>query len=188
MNFCKPSGTVSQLVDASSGIHPRFSRFYTRNVRNDKKDPLSTFLIQSGVPYEEDRYNSSTWVFSFPMRSPDTSILADDLSAIDQLEHYKKIREYYCEHNPSITVYVREHEWFDVSAWVYRNFDSLGGVSFLPYTDHIYQQAPYMKIDEETYNLLRSKFPVINWENFKETEDNVERVRELACVAGYCEI
>lgn len=184
----KPSGTVSQLVDSSSGIHPRFARYYVRNVRNDKKDPLSDFLIASGVPHEEDRYNSSTWVFSFPMRSPDSAVLATDLGAIDQLEHYKVVRDNYCEHNPSITVYVRDHEWFDVAAWVYRNFDSLGGVSFLPYSDHVYQQAPYIPISEEQYKELVQTMPTIPWDEFLEDEDNVERAKELACVAGYCEI
>lgn len=184
----KPSGTVSQLVDSASGIHPRFARYYERNVRNDKKDPLSDFLIASGVPYEEDKYNPSTWVFSFPMRSPDSAILASDLGAINQLEHYKVVRDNYCEHNPSITVYVRDHEWFDVAAWVYKNFDSIGGVSFLPYSDHVYQQAPYDPITEEAYNILIKDMPVIPWDEFLEEEDNVERAKELACVAGYCEI
>ena len=184
----KPSGTVSQLVDSSSGIHPRFARYYVRNVRNDKKDPLSNFLIASGVPHEEDRYNSSTWVFSFPMRSPDSAVLATDLGAIDQLEHYKVVRDNYCEHNPSITVYVRDHEWFDVAAWVYKHFDCLGGVSFLPYSDHVYQQAPYIPISQEEYEKLNAAMPSIPWDEFLEDEDNVERAKELACVAGYCEI
>lgn len=188
MNFCKPSGTVSQLVDSSSGIHPRFARYYVRNVRNDKKDPLSNFLIASGVPHEEDRYNSSTWVFSFPMRSPDSAVLATDLGAIDQLEHYKVVRDNYCEHNPSITVYVRDHEWFDVAAWVYKHFDCLGGVSFLPYSDHVYQQAPYIPISQEEYEKLNAAMPTIPWDEFLEDEDNVERIRELSCTAGVCEI
>jgi ribonucleoside-diphosphate reductase alpha chain len=184
----KPSGTVSQLVDSSSGIHPRFSRYYVRNVRNDKKDPLSDFLIKSGVPYEEDSYNASTWVFSFPVRSPDSSILSPNLSALAQLGHYKTIRNSYCEHNPSITVYVRDHEWFHVAAWVYENFDCIGGVSFLPYSDHVYTQAPYMPIEEDEYLELKKKMPVIDWEAFIETEDNVNNAKELACVSGYCEI
>jgi ribonucleoside-triphosphate reductase len=184
----KPSGTVSQLVDSSSGIHPRYSRYYIRSVRNDKKDPLSDFLIASGVPYEEDKYNSSTWVFSFPMKSPDASILSPDLGAIAQLEHYKTMREFYCEHNPSITVYVRDNEWFDVAAWVYRNFDCIGGVSFLPYSDHVYVQAPYIPITEEKYAELKAKMPKVFWERFLEDEDNVERTKELACVSGYCEV
>lgn len=188
MNSCKPSGTVSQLVDSSSGIHPRFARYYVRNVRNDKKDPLSDFLIASGVPHEEDKYNSSTWVFSFPMRSPDSAILAPDLGAIEQLEHYKTIRSHYCEHNPSITVYVRDHEWFHVAAWVYENFDHIGGVSFLPYSDHVYQQAPYIPIEKEEYMNLKQTMPKIHWENFLEDEDNVDRIKELACVSGYCEV
>lgn len=184
----KPSGTVSQLVDASSGIHPRYSRYYVRNVRNDKKDPLSDFLIASGIPYAEDNYNPSAWVFSFPMRSPDTSILSSDLGAIEQLNHYKVVRDHYCEHNPSITVYVRDNEWLDVAAWVYRNFDSIGGVSFLPYSDHVYKQAPYEPISEERYQELKAQMPSIPWNEFFEDEDNVERIRELSCTAGVCEI
>lgn len=184
----KPSGTVSQLVDSSSGIHPRYSRFYIRSVRNDKKDPLSDFLIQSGVPYEGDKFNPNAWVFSFPMRSPDTAILSRDLRAIAQLEHYKTVRTHYCEHNPSITVYVRDDEWLDVAAWVFKNFDHIGGVSFLPYSDHVYVQAPYIPISEEEYNKRLAAMPVIPWETFHEEEDNVDRIKELACVAGYCEV
>ena len=184
----KPSGTVSQLVDSSSGIHPRFARYYVRNVRNDKKDPLSDFLISTGVPHEEDKYNPSTWVFSFPMRSPDSAILAPDLGAIEQLNHYKAVRAHYCEHNPSITVYVRDNEWFHVAAWVYENFDHIGGVSFLPYSDHVYQQAPYIPIAESQYKELKLAMPTIPWDTFLEAEDNVDRAKELACVAGYCEV
>lgn len=184
----KPSGTVSQLVDSSSGIHPRYARWYVRAVRNDKKDPLSDFLIASGVPHEEDKYNPSTWVFSFPMRSPDAAILSPDITALEQLEHYKTIRSFYCEHNPSITVYVRDHEWLDVAAWVYSNFDCIGGVSFLPYSDHVYVQPPYQPIEEEQYEKLAAAMPVIPWEEFLEDEDNVDRAKELSCVAGYCEI
>lgn len=184
----KPEGTVSQLVNASSGIHPRFSRYYVRSVRNDKKDPLSDFLIASGIPHEEDKMNSSTWVFSWPIRSPETSVLVEEMNALEQLEHYKIVRDHYCEHNPSITVYVRDHEWLDVAAWVFKNFDSIGGVSFLPYSDHVYQQAPYIPINEEEYNKLKAAMPVVPWHEFLEAQDNAERINELACHAGHCEI
>lgn len=122
------------------------------------------------------------------MRSPASAILAPDLGAIEQLNHYKEIRSFYCEHNPSITVYVRDHEWFAVAAWVYENFDHIGGVSFLPYSDHVYQQAPYIPIDEAQYTKLKSSMPTIPWELFLEDEDNVERAKELACTSGHCEI
>ena len=122
------------------------------------------------------------------MRSPDTAVLSSDVSAIQQLDHYKVVRDSYCEHNPSITVYVRDHEWFDVAAWVYRNFDSIGGVSFLPYSDHVYQQAPYIPISKEKYEQLVSEMPDIPWDEFLEDEDNVERIKELSCVAGQCDL
>jgi ribonucleoside-diphosphate reductase alpha chain len=122
------------------------------------------------------------------MRSPDTAILSKDLKALEQLEHYKTVRTYYCEHNPSITVYVRDNEWLDVAAWVYKNFDHIGGVSFLPYSDHVYFQAPYTPITEEEYDKRLFEMPNIKWDLFQEDEDNVERTRELACVAGYCDI
>lgn len=185
----KPSGTVSQLVDSASGIHPRYSRYYRRTVRADKKDPLSSYLIECAFPYEEDVMQSSNWVFSFPVKSPESSLVREDLSAIDQLELYKTYKENWCEHNPSITVYVRENEWFKVGSWVYDNFDSLGGVSFLPYSDHIYRQAPYQPVSEQEYELdILSSPKNVNWDNFLEEEDNVESYKELACMGGICEI
>lgn len=185
----KPSGTVSQLVDSASGIHPRYSKQYIRTVRADKKDPLSSYMIACGFPHEEDVMQSSNWVFSFPVKSPENAIVRDDLSAIDQLELYKTYKNAWCEHNPSITVYVRENEWFEVGAWVYKNFDSLGGVSFLPYSDHIYRQAPYQPIEEEQYHVeLYSAPKNVDWDDFFEEEDNVESYKELACMGGICEI
>lgn len=188
-HFRKPSGTVSQLVGSSSGIHPRFSKHYIRTVRNDKKDPLSDFLIKQGVPHEPDVTKpDSTWVFSFPIASPSDSVVTSDLSAIDQLEHYLVYREHWCEHNPSITVYVREDEWLDVGAWVYKHFNEIGGISFLPYTEHIYKQAPYQPITEEEYIEASNKFPKINWDEFIELEDGTPDRRELACSSGVCEL
>lgn len=185
----KPSGTVSQLVDSSSGIHPRYSQYYIRTVRADAKDPLAQFLIEQGVPWEWDVTKpNSVYVFSFPMKSPEGAVLRNDMTAIEQLEHYLIFAKHYCEHNPSITVYVREHEWMEVGAWVYKNFEDLGGVSFLPHSDHSYKQAPYQEIDEETYQQLKAVFPKIAWDRFVETEDSTDNVKELSCVAGVCEI
>ena len=186
----KPSGTVSQLVDSSSGIHPRMSRYYIRTVRNDKKDPLSDFLIEQGVPYETDVMKDSNWVFSFPMKSPTHCRIASEMTAIDQLEHYLMYNDFWTEHNPSITVYVREHEWLEVAAWVFKHFDGLNGVSFLPYNDSIYQQAPYQPIEEEDYVKMMETFPVVDFDkyNVNEYEDKTQGVQTLACVGGVCEI
>jgi ribonucleoside-diphosphate reductase alpha chain len=148
-----------------------------------------SYLIECAFPYEEDVMQSSNWVFSFPVKSPESSLVREDLSAIDQLELYKTYKENWCEHNPSITVYVRENEWFKVGSWVYDNFDSLGGVSFLPYSDHIYRQAPYQPVSEQEYELdILSSPKNVNWDNFLEEEDNVESYKELACMGGICEI
>ena len=185
----KPSGTVSQLVDSSSGIHPRYSKYYIRTVRADNKDPLSAFLKDSGIPCERDQMKlESGLVFSFPIASPKTAKVRSDLSAIDQLNHYLIWKEEWCEHNPSITVYVREDEWFEVGAWVYKNFDKIGGVSFLPYSDHIYKQAPYQEIDEDTYNTWVEGFPILDWNSFHEKGYIADATRELSCSAGLCEI
>lgn len=185
----KPSGTVSQLVDAASGIHPRYEPYYIRTVRADVKDPLAIFLQKQGVPCEPDVMKPHVGlVFSFPMKAPEVAVFRNDVTALDQLEHYLIWKEAYCEHNPSITVYVKEEEWLDVGAWVYKNFDRIGGVSFLPHSDHTYKQAPYQQITQEEYENLSSEFPAIDWDSFKEKGDNTTSTRELACVAGVCEI
>lgn len=186
----KPSGTVSQLVGSSSGIHPSYSRYYLRTVRADKKDPLSVFLRAQGVPVEDDVTKpAATDVFYFPQRSSETSVLRDDITALDQLEHYLVFKKHWCEHNPSITVYVREHEWLEVGAWVYKHFNEIGGVSFLPHSDHVYKQAPYQEIDKEAYEVALKNMPsAIRWEDFREFEDNTTSSQELACLAGVCEI
>lgn len=186
----KPSGTVGELTGASSGIHPRLSRFYIRTVRNDKKDPLSQFMIDRGIPYETDVMKDSNWIFSFPMKTPANSRIATDMSAIDQLEHYLLFNENWTEHNPSITVYVREHEWMTVGAWVYDHFDEINGISFLPYSDHVYQQAPYQPITEERYLELVANFPDVNFDDFRvdEHEDNTVGTQTLACSGGGCEL
>lgn len=185
----KPSGTVSQLVDSSSGIHPRYSQFYIRTIRADAKDPLAHFLVSQGVPWEWDVTKpESVYVFSFPQKAPEGAILREHLTAIDQLEHYLVFHTYWCEHNPSITVYVREHEWMDVGAWVYKHFEELGGVSFLPHSDHNYRQAPYQPISQEEYEEQVEKFPEIRWEEFKELEDTLTHTKDLACMSGTCEV
>lgn len=187
----KPSGTVSQLVDSASGIHPRYSDYYVRTVRADAKDPLATFLKDQGVPVEQDVTNASNLVFSFPVRSPDGAVRRNDLSAIAQLEHYLVFKKYWCEHNPSITVYVREHEWMEVGAWVYQHLDDCGGVSFLPHSDHVYQQAPYQEIDKDTYDKLAASMPQVDWDKFDtyEIDDSLmQGQQEFACVSGVCEI
>jgi ribonucleoside-triphosphate reductase (thioredoxin) len=185
----KPSGTVSQLVDSASGIHPRYSEYYVRTVRADKKDPMSEFLISQGVPHEADVTKpNDTWVFSFPQKAPHLAVMRDDVSAIDQLELWLTYQKHWCEHKPSITVYVREHEWLDVGAWVYRHFDFMSGVSFLPHSEHTYKQAPYQEISEAEYEDLESLMPVIKWEEFKEYRDTTTSSQEYACVSGQCEI
>jgi ribonucleoside-triphosphate reductase (thioredoxin) len=186
----KPSGTVSQLVDSASGIHPRHNSHYIRTVRADVKDPLAAFLKDQGVPNEPDVTNSSNVVFSFPVAAPSGSITRNERTAIEALEHYLVFKRNWCEHNPSITVYVKEDEWLEVAAWVYKHLDDLGGVSFLPHTEHIYQQAPYQDIDSVTYSKLAESFPTIDWAAFDsyEKEDTTIASHEFACVGTSCEL
>lgn len=183
----KPSGTVSQLVDAASGIHPRFAEYYIRRVRNDVKDPLSDFLISQGVPYEVDQFNTSNVIFSFPQKAPG-SVITNDMTAIEQLEHWKMMQESWCEHKPSITVYYTEDEFLALGQWVWDNFDMLSGVSFLPKSNHAYVQAPYEEITEEVYNELEASFPAIDWLAFREEEDGTTGSQELACSANGCDL
>jgi len=186
----KPSGTVSQLVDSASGIHARHSSYYIRRVRNDNKDPITQFLKESGIPNEPDVMKPhDTTVFSFPMAAPDGSVLRDDLDSLTHLRLWLLYQRHWCEHKPSVTVYVKEKDWPTVGAWVWEHFDEISGVSFLPYDGGSYRQAPYEEIDRATYDKLISEMPpTINWESFKEAEDNVEGAQQLACVAGVCEI
>lgn len=191
VTLVKPSGTVSQLVNCSSGIHPRYSRNYIRRVRMDKKDPVSKVLIEANVPYEDDCTNNSVYVFSFPIQSPKDSVYTDDLGAIAQLEHWLIYRNHWCEGNPSVTIYVKEHEWMEVGAWVYKHFDEIGGLSFLPYSDHIYRQAPYEEIDKKEYDKLVKAMPDnIDWDllNKYEVEDQTTSSHEIACSGGSCEL
>ena len=187
----KPSGTVSQLVDCASGIHPRHSQSFIRRVRNDKKDPLSTALIEAGVPYADDPGKEGQWAFSFPMKSPDASITRHDMSAIEHLTIWKRFALNWCEHKPSITVSVRENEWVTVGAWVYENFNILSGVSFLPHSDddHSYELAPYQDCTAKEYKALEKVMPThIDWDSIKEEEDQTIASQEYACMAGECEV
>jgi ribonucleoside-diphosphate reductase alpha chain len=187
----KPSGTVSQLVDAASGIHSRHNPFYVRTVRGDKKDPLTQMMIEAGFPVEDDVNNPShTCVFSFPIKSPRNSVYRSDRTAIEQLELWVTYAEHWCEHKPSVTISVKEHEWMEVGAWVYKNFDYMSGVSFLPFSEHTYRQAPYQDCTEKEYKQLTKKIPEIDWATLTqyEKEDTTEGHRELACVSGFCEI
>jgi len=186
----KPSGTVSQLVDSASGIHARHSQYYIRRVRGDKKDPLSAFLSTAGVPAEDCVMRpDSTVVFSFPMKAPEGARLRDDLTAIQHLDVWMMYQRHWCEHKPSVTISVKEDEWMDVGAWVFRNFDEISGVSFLPWAGGTYRQAPYEECTKEQYEDMLSKMPKeIKWDDLVEVEDNVEGAQTLACVAGHCEI
>ena len=185
----KPSGTVSQLVDSASGIHPRYSQYYIRRVRADKKDPLADFMIKKGYQAEEDFYGKSNWVFSFPMKAPDGAMLTKDVSAIKQLELWQVYQDNWCEHKPSITVFVGEDEWLEVGTWVYKNMSTLSGVSFLPRDTGSYRQAPYEEIDETKYKeLLATQNVSIDWTEFMEETDTTTSTKELACSAGVCEI
>jgi ribonucleoside-diphosphate reductase alpha chain len=187
----KPSGTISQLAACASGIHTRYSEFYTRTVRADKRDPLAQFMRLKGFPVEDDFMKpDNTDVFSFPVHSPHNAVFRNDRTAIEQLEHYKMFIQNWAEHTVSITVYVRDHEWLGVGDWVYNNFDSIIGVSFLPHSDHSYQQAPYQECTKEQYEELLAKMPEIDWDelNTFEKEDGTTGTQEFACGAGGCEI
>jgi ribonucleoside-triphosphate reductase len=187
----KPSGTVSQLVDSASGIHARHSEYYIRTVRGDNKDPLTQFMKDQGVPNEPDVMKpANTTVFSFPMKSPVGAVTRNDMTAIQQLELWLLYQQHWCEHKPSITVTVRDHEWMEVGAWVYKHFDEVSGVSFLPHSDHTYQQAPYQEVGQREYEELLKLMPYkIDWEKLSEyeKEDNTKSSQTFACV-GDCEI
>lgn len=185
----KPSGTVSQLVDSASGLHPRWSEYYVRRVRNDMKDPLTQFLVEQGVPMEADKHNPSMAVFSFPQKAPAGAVLRNDMSAIDQMEHWKAVQEHWCEHKPSITVYYRDDEFLELGQWVWDNFDSISGVAFLPHSDHVYEQAPYEEIDAVAYQKLVDAMPKsLNWDVLVEEQDATEGSQTYACIGDRCEI
>ena len=189
----KPSGTVSQLTDTASGIHARHNDYYIRTVRGDNKDPLTQFMIEAGVPHERCVMKpDSTTVFSFAMKSPSNAVTRTQMSAVEQLELWKTYALHWCEHKPSVTISVKEDEWMDVGAWVYENFDVASGVSFLPHSDHTYQQAPYQDIEKEDYLEWQQTYKGVklDWNQLSlfEKEDNTSGSRELACTAGVCEV
>jgi ribonucleoside-diphosphate reductase alpha chain len=188
----KPSGTVSQLVDSASGIHARHSNYYIRTVRGDNKDPLTQFMKDQGIPNEPCVMKpETTTVFSFPQKSPEGAITRNDMTALEQLELWLIYQRHWCEHKPSITVTVRDNEWMEVGAWVYKHFDEVSGVSFLPHSDHSYQQAPYQEVGQREYeDLLAIMPPKIDWAKLSdyETEDTSKGSQTFACVGGSCEI
>jgi len=189
----KPSGTVSQLIGVSSGMHAWHSPYYIRTVRGSKGDPISTFLKEVGIPVEDDVMKpNETYVFSFPVKAPEGAIVRNDLTAIEHLNIWLVYQRAWCEHKPSITVSVKEDEWMEVGAWVYKNFDEVSGISFLPMSDHSYKQAPYQEVTKEEYESLLAKMPnEIRWEDlsFYETEDGTSGTQTLACTSdGNCEI
>lgn len=184
----KPSGTVSQLVDSASGIHPRHSKYYIRRVRGDKKDPLTQFLIQQGIPNEDCFYKpTQTTVFSFPQKAP-AGITRSDVTPQSHLSLWLTYQRHWCEHKPSVTISVEEKDWPSVGAWTWDHFDEISGVSYLPYDGGTYRQAPYEECTEAEYKELKAKIPVVDWSQLQENTDNVEGAQMLACSAGSCEI
>lgn len=189
-NGCVSHNTVSQLVNAASGKHERYSEWYIRTVRGDKKDPLTQMMISQGFPYEDAiGKEESTAVFSFPVASPTGSILRNDRTALEQLEHYLMFQTHWSEHNVSVTIYVKDHEWLGVGDWVYRNFDQISGVSFLPHSEHNYQQAPYTECTQAEHDALLARMPQFDWQALSdfEKDDSTVNTKELACSAGVCE-
>lgn len=188
----KPSGTVSQLVDSASGIHARHSPYYIRTIRGDVKDPIVMMMQDQGFPWEPCQMKpESTVVFSFPMKSPEGAIMTQDRSAVEQLETWLTYQRHWCEHKPSVTINVKDSEWLEVGAWAYKHFDEVSGVSFLPYSEHSYAQAPYQECSEDLYELALSTMPVgTDWGMISEYEDrdNTVGTQSLACTAGVCEI
>ena len=188
----KPSGTVSQLVDSASGIHARHSPYYIRTVRGDNKDPLTKFMKDQGIPNEpEINKPDSTTVFSFPVKAPQGAITRNDMTAIEQLDMWLTYQRHWCEHKPSVTITVRDEEWMEVGAFVYKHFDEMSGVSFLPHSDHTYQQAPYQDCGKHDYETLKSLMPEkIDWSKLSEyeQEDNTLAMQTMACSGDVCEV
>jgi ribonucleoside-diphosphate reductase alpha chain len=188
----KPSGTVSLLCNCSSGIHPRFARYYVRRVRSDKRDPVSQLLVAQSFPHEDDSSQpENRYVFSFPMESPAHAIFAEQITALDHLKLWLVYRQHWTEHNPSCTVFLREHEWLAAGAWVYEHFNEIGGITFLPFTGHAYHQAPLEELTKEKYQELCAKMPKkVDWSKLKEfeKEDSTSTQKELACAGDACEL
>jgi hypothetical protein len=190
----KPSGNGSQLFDCASGMHPRHAQYYLRRVRIEGHNPLKRLLEDAGVPcvpeVGQTKETATTWVLEFPVRAPEHAVVKSDLDAIDQLEYWKMSKEAYCEHNPSVTVTIAPDEWLRVGTWVYEHWNIVGGLSFLPKSEHVYQLAPYEEISKERYLELASVFPEIDFAQLVryETSDTTTGAKELACVSGTCEI
>jgi len=188
----KPSGTVSQLVDSSSGIHARHSNYYIRTVRGDNKDPLTKFMADQGVPNEPDAMKpDATTVFSFPVKSPEGAVTRNDMTALEQLWMWVVYQRHWCEHKPSVTITVRDSEWMSVGSFVYEYFDEMSGVSFLPHSDHSYQQAPYQEVGKHDHDYLKSIMPSkIDWTKLSdyEQEDNTSGSQTMACSGDVCEV
>lgn len=187
----KPSGTVSQLVDSASGIHPRYARHYLRTVRADKKDPLAQFMVDKGFYYEDDVMNPHNYIFYFPMKAPEDAPLAHEFKGMEQLNLWKIYQDYWCEHKPSMTCYYTDDDFMEIGNWIWNNFDEVSGVSFLPYDGHVYEQAPYIPVDEKTYEEWLKRMPKdVDWLEAKdyETRDNTTGSQEYACTGGACEI
>jgi hypothetical protein len=190
----KPSGTVSQTVDCASGMHPRFAHYYIRRIRISSTDSLFKMIRDQGVPFQpevgQSKDNATTYVFEFPIKAPKGAVVKDDVTAIKQLEFWKMVKLNYTEHNPSVTIYVSESEWIEVANWVYGNWDIIGGLSFLPRNDHIYQLAPYEEINEAKYNELVKKIGNIDFSKIitYEKKDDSDMKKELACAGGMCEV
>lgn len=187
----KPSGTVSQLALCASGIHPNYSRYYVRTVRQDNKDPMTDFLIAQGVPHEPCVMKpDTTTIFSFPIEAPKTSVFRDKIGAIGQLEVWKAYQDHWCEHKPSITVYYKDDEFFDVCSWIWNNWEVMSGISLLPYDNGSYRQAPYQEIDKQEFDERTKTMPVVDWNLLPAFErgDTLTGTQELACTGGVCEI
>ena len=188
----KPSGTVSQLVDAASGIHARHNPYYIRTVRADVKDPLCIFMKEKGFPCEPDVMKPEhTMVFSFPMKTPKKAVFRTDMTAMEQLNLWLTYQRFWCEHKPSVTISVKENEWMEVGAWVWEHFDEVSGVSFLPFSDHTYKQAPYQDCTEEEYKELLKALPKdVDWAELGdyEKEDNTAGTQTFACSGNSCEV
>jgi ribonucleoside-triphosphate reductase len=185
----KPEGTVSQLTDSASGLHPRYARWYIRRVQSDTTDPLADFMARSGVPTESYRAQPNTVVQAFPLAAPEGAVTRHEVGAIAQMEHWKMMQDFWCEHKPSITVYYKPEEFLSLGQWVWDHFDEISGVAFLPYDTGTYEQAPYEEISEEKYEELMRTFPMnIYWDMFTEDEDNTVASQTLACVGTNCEV
>jgi ribonucleoside-diphosphate reductase alpha chain len=186
----KPSGTVSQLCNSASGIHPRYSPYYLRTVRADAKDPLAQYMVQAGFPNETDVTKDGTLVFGFPVKSPEGAVCTPHIGALDQLEMWKTYQESWCEHKPSITVYYTDSEFFSVCSWIWENWELMSGIALLPFSDHTYQQAPYQALTKAQWKSLDKEMPEFDWEEAAafESVDMTEGSQEFACVGGACEL